>query len=114
MYGPSQLGWNFLSVRLDVYSKTLLRTNFLALNVRSFTRHLCQLANLYWYEAMHMAAASQSLSAMSRSLIMASMLASSGIPIRMVGIPISVGMITSILYVRANSDSLVGFQMVVL
>ena len=35
---------------------------------------------------------------------MAAMLASPGIFVRMVGIPISVGMITSIPYVRANGD----------
>ena len=45
---------------------------------------------------------------------MASVLVSSGIPVRIVGIPISVGMIASILYVRANGDSPVGFRLVVL
>ena len=109
MYGPSQLGWNFPSAGLDVFSKTLLNTNSLALNVRGFTRWLCQLANLCWYEAMRTATASRSLSAVSRSLIMASVLASLGIHVRMVGIPIFVGMIAFIPYVRANGDSLVGF-----
>ena len=114
MYGPSQLSCNFPSTGLDVFSKALLRTNSLALNVRGFTRRLCQLANLYWYEAMHTTATSRSSSAVSRSLIMASMLASSGIPVRMVDIPIYVGMIASIPYVRANGDSPVGFRVVVL
>ena len=51
---------------------------------------------------------------MSRSLVMASTFASSGISIRMVGIPVSVGMIASILYVRVNGDSPVSFHLVVL
>ena len=114
MYGPSQLGWNFPSVELDVFSKTLLRTNSPTLNVHSFTRRLCQLSNLYWYEAMRMAVASQSSLAVSRSLIMDSMLVSLGISIRIVGIPISMGMIASIPYVRVNGDSPVGFRLVVL
>ena len=59
MCGPSQLGWNFPFAGLDVFSKTLLRTNSPALNVCDFTRRLCQLASLYWYEAMHMAAVSE-------------------------------------------------------
>ena len=63
---------------------------------------------------MPMAAASRSLSVVSRSLIMALTLVSSGILVRIVGIPISVGMIASILYVRANGDSPIGFQLVVL
>ena len=52
MYGPSQLSCNFSSARLDVFSKTLLKTNSLALNVHGFTHRLCQLANLCWYEVM--------------------------------------------------------------
>ena len=76
MYGTSQLGWNFPSVGLDVFSKTLLRTNSSVLNVRDFTHRLCQLANLCWYEAMRTAAASRSSSAVSRSLIMDLVLAS--------------------------------------
>ena len=63
---------------------------------------------------MRMDAASRSLLAVSRSLIMASMLVSLGIPVRIVGIPIFVGMIASIPYLRANGDSLVGFCLVVL
>ena len=114
MYGPSQLGWNFPSAGLDVFSKTLLKTNSSALNVCDFTRQLCKLANLYWYEDMRTVATSRSLSAMSRSLIMASVLASSGIPIRIVGLSIFMGMIASILYVRVNGDSRISFRLVVL
>ena len=114
MYGPSPLGWNFPSVELDVFSKTLLKTSSPALNVHGFTRRLCQLANLCWYEAMRMVVASRSSSAVSRSLIMASVLVSSRILVQIVGISISVGMIASIPYVRANGDSPVGFWLVVL
>ena len=114
MYGPSQLGWNFPFARLDLFSKTLLRTNSLALNIHNFTRRLCQLANLCWYEAIRTASASQSLSIVSRSLIIALVLASSGTSVRMEGNPIYVGMIASIPYVRANCDSPVDFQLVVL
>ena len=63
---------------------------------------------------MHMVAASRSSSAVFRSLNMASVLASSEIPVQIVGIPIFVGMIASIPYVRANGDSTVSFQLVVL
>ena len=45
---------------------------------------------------------------------MASVIAFSGISARMVGIPISIGMMDSIPYVRANRDMLVGFWLVVL
>ena len=45
---------------------------------------------------------------------MVSVFVSLGIPVRMVGISISVGMIASIPYVRANGDSSVSFQLVVL
>ena len=51
---------------------------------------------------------------MSRSLAMALTFAFSGISTRTVGIPISVGMMASIPYVRANSDTPVGFWLVVL
>ena len=63
---------------------------------------------------MCIAVASRSLSIVSRSLITALTFASSGIYVRMVGIPISVGMIASIPYVRANGDSPVGFWLVFL
>ena len=45
---------------------------------------------------------------------MASAFAFSGIYARIVGIPISVGMMASIPYVRANDDTLVDFHLVVL
>ena len=45
---------------------------------------------------------------------MASVFASSGISVQMVGIPIFVGIIASIPYVRANGDSPVSFRLVVL
>ena len=51
---------------------------------------------------------------MSRSLDMASTFAFLGISACMVGIPIFVGIIASIPYVRANGDMPVGFQLVVL
>ena len=97
-----------------MFSKTLLKTNFLALNVRGFTRWLCKFASLCWYDAMRIAATSQSFFVVSRSLVMASAFAFSGIYVRMVGIPIFVGMIASIPYVRVNGDSPIGFWLVVL
>ena len=63
---------------------------------------------------MRIATASRILSDLSRSLVMASTFASLGIYLLMVGIPISVGMIASIPYVRVNSDSPVGLRLVVL
>ena len=77
MYGPSQLGWNFPSVGLAVFSKTLLKTKSPASNVCVFTCRLCKLANLCWYDAMHIAAASRSSLTVSRSVIMALVFASS-------------------------------------
>ena len=114
MYGPSHMGWNFPSARLVVFLKTLLKTNCPSLNVCSFTRRLSKLANLYWYDATRTTATSRSSSAVSRSLITASVFASSGVSIRIVGILIFIGMITSIPYVRVNGDSPVSFQLVVL
>ena len=114
MYGHSQLAWNFPSVGLVVFSKTLLKTNFPALNVRDFTRWLCKFASLCWYNAMRIAATSQSSFVVSRSLVKASEFSFSGIYVRMVGIPIFVGMIASIPYVRVKGDSPVGFWLVVL
>ena len=63
---------------------------------------------------MCMAAASQILSVVSKSLEMALTFAFSGISAHTVGIPISVGMMASIPYVRANGDTPVGFRLVVL
>ena len=51
---------------------------------------------------------------MSRSLAMASAFAFSGISARMVGIPISMGMMASIPYVRANGDTPVDLRLVFL
>ena len=114
MYGPSQLGWNFLSARLAVFSKTLLKTNSPARNVRGFTRRLSKFSSLYWYDAICTAAASQSLLVVSRSLATTSAFSFLTIYVRTVGIPISTGMMASIPYVKANSDTPVGFQLVVL
>ena len=63
---------------------------------------------------MRTASASRSSSVVSRSLAMASTFAFSGISARTVGILISVGMMASIPYVRANGDMPVGFRLVVL
>ena len=63
---------------------------------------------------MRTAAASRSSSVVSKSLVIALAFASSEISIRMVDILISVVMIASIPYVRANDDSPVGFRFVVL
>ena len=46
VYGLSQFGWNFLSVGLAVFSKPLLKTRSLSLNVRGFTHLLYKFANL--------------------------------------------------------------------
>ena len=113
IYGLSHMGWNSSFAGLAVFSKTLLRTNSPTLNICGFTRWLCKLANLCWYEVIRTAAASRSSSTVSRSLITALVFASSRIFIQMVGIPISVGMIASIPYVRVNGDSPVGFWLVV-
>ena len=114
MYGPSQLGWNFLSAGLAVFSKTRLKTKYQGRNVHGFISRLCKFTSLCWYEAMRTTAASRSSSIVSRSLDMASTFAFSRIFARMVGIPISVGMMASIPYLRANGDMPVGFRLVVL
>ena len=74
----------------------------------------CAIASLCWYDTMRTSAASWSSSVASRSLVMASTFAFSGISARMVGISISVGMMASIPYVRANDDMSVGFRLVIL
>ena len=114
LHGPSQLGWNLPFTGLAVFSKTFLRAKSPALNVRGFTCRLCKLANLCWYDAMRTDSASRSSSAVSRYLITASMFVSLGISFQIVGIPISMGMIASIPYMRANGDSPTGFHLVVL
>ena len=61
-----------------------------------------------------MAADSRNSSTVSSSLIMNYVLPCSGVFIRMVGIPISGGMIASIPYVIVNGDMPVGLRVVVL
>ena len=114
MYGPSQLGWNFLFARLAVFSKTLLKTNSPARNVWGFTCQLCKFFSLCWYDAIRTAAAYQSLSVVSKSLAMTSAFSFLTIFVRTVGIPNSTRMMASIPYVRANGDTPVGFRLVVL
>ena len=97
-----------------MFSKTRLKTKSLGRNVRGVTCWLCEFASLYWYDTMHTVAASQSSLVVSMSLAMASAFAFSGISARMVGIPISMGMMASIPYVRTNGDMPVGFRLVVL
>ena len=114
MYDPSQLGWNFPSTGLVMFSKTLFKINSQGRTVRGFIRRLCKFANLYWYDAIRIAATSRSSSVVSRSLAMTSTFAFSRIFVRTVGIPISMGMMAFIPYVRANDDTPVGFRLVVL
>ena len=80
-----------------MFLKTFLRTKSSFWNIRGFTRLLYRFASLRWYDYICIAAASRSSSAMSRSLIIDSIFDCSGISIRSVGIPISVGTIASIL-----------------
>ena len=61
-----------------------------------------------------MAADSRNSSTVSSSLIINSVLPCSGVFVRMVGIPISVGMIASIPYVIVNEDIPMGLRAVVL
>ena len=96
MYGPSQFGWNLSAAESDVFSKTHLRTGSPARNIRCFTRLLYRFVILCWYDAIRTAAASRNLSIISKSLARASVLASSGISVRSVGIPIYVGIMASI------------------
>ena len=97
-----------------MFSKTLLKTNSLGRNVRGFTRWLWKFVSLCWYDVMSTSAASWSSSIVFRSLAMALAFAFLGISAHTVGIPIYVGMMASIPYVRANGDTLVGFQLIVL
>ena len=57
IYDPSQFGWNFSSVGLAVFSKTLLKTRFPSWNIHGFTCLLIKLVNLCWYDAIHTAVA---------------------------------------------------------
>ena len=63
---------------------------------------------------MRMAADCHNSLIVSSSLIINSVLPCSGVFVRMVGIPISVGMIASIPYVIVNRDMPVGLRVVVL
>ena len=63
---------------------------------------------------MRMATDSRNSSTVSSSLIINSVLPYSGVFVRMVGIPISLGMIASIPYVIVNGDMIVGLRAVVL
>ena len=63
---------------------------------------------------MWMAADSRDLSTMSSSLIINSVLPSSGVFVLMVGIPISVGVMASIPYVIAKGDTPVVMRAMVL
>ena len=63
---------------------------------------------------MWIAADSRNSSTVSRSLIINSVLPCSGVFVRMVGIPISVGIIASIPYVIENGDIPMGLRGVVL
>ena len=79
-YGPSQFSWNFPAVGSAVFSKTFLNSRSLARNI-CFTCLLYEFVALYWYDAMHTAAASQSSSGLSKSFVMASILAFSAISV---------------------------------
>ena len=63
---------------------------------------------------MRMAVDSRNSSIVSSSLIINSILPCSGVFVRMVGIPISVGMIASIPYVIVNGDMPMGLRAMVL
>ena len=63
---------------------------------------------------MHIVVASRSSLVVFRSLAMASTFALSGIFARTMGIPISMGMMASIPYVRVNGDMPISFRLVVL
>ena len=69
VYVPSQFGWNFPSVGLAVFSKTLLKTRSPSWNVRGFTCLLYRLTSLYWYDTIHTTIALRSSSSISRSLV---------------------------------------------
>ena len=96
IYDPSQFGWNFPTDGLVVFSKTFLKTKSLSWNIRSFTRLLYRFVILRWYDVIRTTTASYSLSIMSKSLITDSVFDCSGISVRSVGIPISIGTIASI------------------
>ena len=88
-----------------MFSKALLKTNSPGRNICGFTHRLCMFASLCWYDAICTAAASWSSSVVSRSLATTSTFAFLGISVCTMGIPIYVGMMASIQYVRANGDT---------
>ena len=55
-----------------MFSKTLLKTKSRSRNVHSFTHLLYRFVNLCWYDAIRIAAALRSSSAISRTLVTAS------------------------------------------
>ena len=61
-----------------MFSKTLLKTRSPARNARDFTCLLSRFVSICWYDAIRKASASQSLSVISKSLVMASTLAFQG------------------------------------
>ena len=79
-----------------MFLKTFLKTRSSGWNIQGFMRLLYRFASLRWYDVIRTVAASRSSSAMSRSLITYSVFDCSGISVRSVGIPISVGTIASI------------------
>ena len=79
-----------------MFSKTFLKTRSLGRNIRGFMHLLYRFASLLWYDAIHIATASHSSSAMFRSLITNLVFDYSDVSIRSVGIPISIGTIASI------------------
>ena len=97
-----------------MFSKTILKTNSPGRNVHDFTRRLCKFASHCWYDATRTVSASRSSLVVSKFLTMGSAFSFSGITAHTVGIPISVGVMASIPYVRANGDTLVDFRLVVL
>ena len=82
--------------------------------VRGFTCRLCKFSSLCWYDVIRTTAASWSSPVVSRSLATTSIFGFSRIFVCMTGILIFVGMMTSIPYVRVNSDTTIGFRLVVL
>ena len=79
-----------------MFSKTLLKARSPTRNARDFTCLLYKFVSLYWYDAIRTAAASRSSSDISKTLVTTSALDFSGISVRSVGTPISVGIIASI------------------
>ena len=79
-----------------MFLKTFLRTKSPGWNIQGFMHLLYRFASLRWYDAIRTAAALRSSSAMSKSLITDSVFDCSGISVRSMGIPISVGTIAFI------------------